>query len=240
MTWKPNIPPIPPEIQAIGEEAERELAETAWIVGQTLLAACRAWENWVNLTRVDYAAGRPLDLEQGDAIAQAGAAAIRTLCRQGIPGDTFVGDGEHLLEAWPKPPSECLDPAWYGDPASEIRKEVDRQLLLSCEVLPRATQAFLDDLALAASTGGKLPVGKNKGGRNPNKSAKGGRPVKWDKLLELHDKMKDDDPEALLWDIAKKYNSRYAVSINNGIRDEATEEALKNALSHRKRKQGPE
>jgi len=149
MAWTATIPALPAAIKALSKTL-RPRAEAGWKAAHTLLDAIPAWEEWLNLARVQYLTKEKYDAGTGDEISRAGATAIRILCGLDLRGDTFSGQGEHLLQHWPGAPFDRLDATWY---VWKVDRNVERmigdQLFHSQDILRPAITALIDLLKTA-------------------------------------------------------------------------------------------
>jgi hypothetical protein len=156
--WKNTISPIPNEITSLTNPALRQRAEKAWEAGHTILNAIYAWDDWVNLSRVSYSAGKPYSLDIGDAISRDGATAIRFLCSdQGASRYLFTDENSPALQNWPRPPSELLDLTYYvdwnpWDSMNPVTQAINGELLQLHNVLESEVRNILDDLAFSPTT----------------------------------------------------------------------------------------
>ena len=129
-------PQVPRSITSIRDASLRRRAREAWRAGHELLGAIDELEPWLM---------SPLtDPEAGERIIQTGRTAIRELCELKINSTAFMAnDPDHLLRLWPMPPSEILDPDWYGDQDPNIRKEIAYQRCYAQDILRPELLEFL-------------------------------------------------------------------------------------------------
>jgi hypothetical protein len=172
MAWNNPIPTSPKSFSSLQGKKLRRRAKEAWRAAHTLCNAILAWEMWLNQSQVQYRSEEQYDIETGDAICRAGAAAIRALCGLGVCSHIFHGDAEQSLAWFPPAPSDNLDLTWYVDKVERSIEEQINNYRFHChQTLKPAARGLLDLLETYPETAlSETPSG------NPRRHARGRSP----------------------------------------------------------------